>query len=188
MPPNKAEPTPQPSLVPDNMGLTIVNERPSKPNAFSGSVLQSRESTQPTVTTLVKRASSIQSDSPKKPTLQFAIEDVDGEPNEGPMNLIPLKEVSDFSLVDVFALVSSRSGQPLEELEHVTFRYQWGDMVTLVVNRYAGEETWKGMKSKMSRIFKNVQKEYRKKKQFLVWVYCGDRTVLKEDSGDEEED
>ena len=188
MPIKKAEHTPQPSIVPDHIDLTTVDERPNKPDQIRGSVLQSSESIHPTGTPLVRRASLNPSDSPKKPTLQFAIEDVDRIPDEDPARSVSLKELSDLSLTGLFALVALRSGNSPEELEQVTFRYQWGAWATLVVNRSAGDEAWRKMKAKMNRVFRNAREEYRKKKQFLVWVYAGDRTILKEDSGDEEDD
>lgn len=123
-------------------------------------------------------------ENPNKPSLQFAIEDLDGIPDEDQISLISALALNELDLAGMFDLVAVRSGNQPED---VTFRYQWGGMAAFVVNRDMDEEAWRGMKKKMGRVFKNAKEEYRKKKMFLVWVSCGDRTILREDSGDEED-
>lgn len=187
MPATRVEHTPPPSNVPDYMDLTVANEGPSRPYAFSGSVLQNHQSIQPNDTPVVANANSIQPAIPNKPTLQFAIEDADSIPDEDPAALVSLEQLSDLSLTDFFTLVATRSGKPRKEaLQHVTFRCQWGTMITLVANRDGGEEGWQKIKGKMRLIFKNEPLRYLKKKKFSVCVYAGDHRVCGVDSDEED--
>lgn len=134
---------------------------------------------------LIKRSSSVLHDSSRKPTLQFAFQATDGFPDDSPSRLVSLKKVSNLSLTEFFKLVELRSGQCQDAFDCVTLRYQWGDGVAHVINRLAGDESWKATTSKMEKIFFNARMEFRKRTEFLVWVSCGDRTNLMEDSEEE---
>jgi len=130
--------------------------------------------------------------SPRKPTLQFAIQDADGIPDDTPSRFVSLKKISSLRVADFFKLVELRSGKSADDFDCVTLRYQWGDRLAHVANRRAGDECWKAATKKMENVFFNATKEFRKKEEFLVWVTCGDRTNLVEESdgqeGDEMED
>jgi hypothetical protein len=146
---------------------------------------QDCDPTKPPQTKVIKRSSSVLCDSPRKLTLQFAIQDTDGFPDDSPSRLVSLKKLSTLSLAEFFQLVEIRSGQSEDDFDCVTLRYQWGDGVAHVVSRKAGAEHWKATTNKMEKIFFNAKKEFRKRKEFLVWVSCGDRTNLLEDSEEE---
>jgi len=187
MPATSVEHTPPPSNVPDSMDLTVVNEAPSKPSALDRSALQTHQPIQSNGAPVVVNGNSIKPVTPKKPTLQFAIQGVDGIPDDDPAALVSFEQLSDFSLADIFTLVATRSGQPLEEaLAQVTFICQWDDMTALIANRDAGEEAWKKIQRKLKSILKNEPRRYPRKTMFLVFVYVGDYTVLKVDPDDNE--
>jgi hypothetical protein len=133
----------------------------------------------------LKRSSSVLCGSPRKPTLQFAIQDADGFPDDTPSRLVSLKKISNLGITDFFKLIEIRSGQSEGDFDCVTLRYQWGNFVAHVVSREAENEHWKATTSKMEKIFVNAKSEFRKRKEFVVWVSCGDRTNMVEDSDEE---
>lgn len=173
--------TAQPSIMLDRNGLSTETVRGDIAVAQK-SLLVSRD------WDFKRRVNSIQSDGPRKPALQFAIQDADGVPNEDPGSLFSLKEISCLDVKGLFELVAHYSGEQLEDLNDVTFRYEWGKRsLAHALNKQASQEYWKTLTGKMGKIFMHAQGEYPKKKKFLVWVNCGDRTNLKEESGDESE-
>ncbi|KAF4636026.1 hypothetical protein G7Y89_g2076 [Cudoniella acicularis] len=150
--------------------------------------LRIRESIHPpTITSLVRRATTEENGGSKKPQLQFAFEDASGLPDDDDGNLISRKQLADITLTKLFTFMCNKSGKSQSELTHMTFRFQWGNMATLVINKFGGEEYWKVMRNKMNAVFKNGQMDYPKKKKFLVWVMSGDRTKLKDEDEDDEE-
>lgn len=121
-----------------------------------------------------------------KPVLQFMFQRPDGRPNR--KNLVPRHALLDMSLSDIFAAVSSQTKKPLESLACITLRYlEWGEGEALVVQRTDGEDEWNDIKEEVDMVFKDATREYPNKKEFLVWIKCGDRTKMEKQNSDGED-
>lgn len=94
---------------------------------------------------------------------------------------MPRKALFDLSLSELFLVVSSRTNKPLDSITCVTLRYLgWGEGEALVVQKDGSEEDWDDTKEEILIVFKDAIGEYSKKKEFLVWIKCGDRTRMEQ--------
>lgn len=135
---------------------------------------------------LDRKVSSTLKDALTKPILQFAIENFNGMPDDSQENLVSSKVMSGLSLSDLFALMCDRSGKPQSDISQITFQCAWGNGATLVVSKYGGEESWTKAKKRMTKHFKNSQRQLPKTREFETWVYCGDTTQIQSGDNDSE--
>jgi hypothetical protein len=113
----------------------------------------------------------------EKPILQFMFQRPNGRPDR--KNLISRKTWLDMSLSNLFAAVSNRTERAQDSLSCVTLRYlDWGEGEALIVQRTDGEDEWKDIKDEIVMVFKDATMEYPNRKEFLVWIKCGDRTKM----------
>jgi len=97
------------------------------------------------------------------------------------------KTLLDMNLSDLFATVSNRTGRAPDSLNCVTLRYlDWGEGEALVVQKSDGEDEWQDIKEEIVMVFKDATMEYPNRKEFVVWIKCGDRTKMetKQDADD----
>jgi hypothetical protein len=114
-----------------------------------------------------------------KPALQFMFQRPNGRPDR--KYLMPRKGLFDLSLSELFLNVSNRTNKPPDSLTCVTLRYLgWGEGEALVVQRDGSEEDWNDTKEEILIVFKDAVGEYPKKKEFLIWIKCGDRTKMEQ--------
>jgi len=116
---------------------------------------------------------------PSKPTLQFMFQRPNGRPDR--KYLMPRKALFDLSLSELFLVVSGRTDKPLDSLNCVTLRYLgWGEGEALVIQKDSSEEEWEETKEEILIVFQDAIGEYPKRKEFLVWIKCGDRTKMEQ--------
>ena len=123
----------------------------------------------------------------KRPTLQFAMQDESGVPDDAPESIFTKKQLWDMDLTTVFVTAAHKAGKPFDELIQLTFRCQW-EQASIVVSKFAGDDMWKRQKKKLNSLFMSAQAEFPEELEFEVWIFCGDRLTKKSKPKDVEED
>lgn len=95
-------------------------------------------------------------------------------------------EFYNLSLLAVFALICSRSGQSNASVTYLTLRYQWGPRHAILLNKAGGDRHWQEVKEEIKDEYLNAREELPKKGKFEVWIKSGDRINLEHEEDEED--
>ncbi|KAE8444362.1 hypothetical protein EG329_000672 [Mollisiaceae sp. DMI_Dod_QoI] len=111
--------------------------------------------------------------------LWFALPGPKGDPETSPSKLVAGSQFEVYTRLDLFKLIASRSGQPLEDLAFITFRCAWGGRTPVVVSRFTTEQHWADIKEYEILERYRMEREMRPDRRiFQVWVWCGNNSNL----------
>ena len=202
-PPASVQIDPPVTLNKDRLNLDLLLQKRSSPYELPGASIKQPDQTPPSVIPAPRMPSGVMAIStstlppslqsalvstaqtaPARPTLVFKLEKHKGVfDHEAPVSR---EDWCSYSLPEIFALVSRRSGQPLTSVSCLTLTYMWNE-AELIVKRSQSSEDWKKLKARVKNEFKFGKKSYPNTINFEIWVSTGDITLAAQGEDDEDE-